>query len=163
MITGDDSVFLSSGRASLAVENFLMDLLKQWPDMRVSIEDDGDEAFRIWASEAVDLPLTAGLVLVARDKEMVDGWDDRGYSLDSHDEGPLSIEYRPAGWNSLKVQVLEDPLSRSSFAFDPYEAVLTGSHYSVVSMVTPSRDSDFSATMISKMAHHLAASDTPPE
>jgi hypothetical protein len=56
MITGDDSVFFASGRAPLAVENFLIDLLKQWPDMRVSVEDDGDEAFRIWASDAVDLP-----------------------------------------------------------------------------------------------------------
>jgi hypothetical protein len=154
MITGDDSVILTSGDAVRGVGIFLDGLGLRWPLMEVSVE--GEDFYR-WNPNPVHLPKDSGTILIARDRQMVSWWDDNGYTIDSAGEGPLSVSYSPASWKSLRVNLIQDPMSRKGFSFIPYEAVLVGASYSIVSIVTPPLDSGFSAAMVNNLASSLAA------
>lgn len=158
MITGEDSVFLSNGSPAGAIRAFLTDLAARWPSVRVWVDGSEDESFQPWASDPVQIPEDSGTILIARDEQMVSEWDDRGYTLDSFDEGPLQIEYEPASWSSLEVQVLSDPLQVSGYSFKPYEAIVVGRGYYIVSLVTPPLESSFSRTMVERIKSFLAAS-----
>lgn len=158
MVTGEDSVFLSNGNPAAAVRAFLTDLAVRWPSVRVWVDGSENESFQPWASDPVQLPEDSGTILIARDDKMESEWDDRGYTLDSSAEGPLQIEYEPASWNSLEVQVLSDPLQESGYSFKPYEATVVGRGYYIVSLVTPPLESNFSKTMVERVKSFLTAS-----
>ncbi|MCX4966484.1 hypothetical protein OHA98_16900 [Streptomyces sp. NBC_00654] len=135
MITGSDSVFVACGPVSGAVERFLADWSRRWPRLRVSVGD--GEEFSAWEPGAITLPETSGQVLVARDEDMVAGWDDSGYVLDPHQEGPFSLAYEPAGWTSLNVLALDDPYTRTGFGYEPYEIGLVGTGLQLITLVAP--------------------------
>ncbi|MEU3832330.1 hypothetical protein [Streptomyces microflavus] len=138
MITGSDSVFVTCGPVSAAVGRFLTGWSARWPELRVSAgSDDDEEAFVPWASGALTLPELSGQVLVARDEEMVAGWDASGYVLDARQEGPFSLAYEPAGWASLNVMALEDPYIRTGFRYEPYEVELIGAGLQLITLVAP--------------------------
>jgi hypothetical protein len=158
VITGDDSVFLCNRSPAEAVRAFLTDLAVRWPSVRVWVDGSAGESFQPWVSDPVQIPEDSGTILIARDDQMVSEWDDRGYTLDSFNEGPLQIEYEPASWNSLEIQVLRDPLQASGYSFNPYEAIVVGRGYYIVSLVTPPLESSFSRTMIERIKSFLAAS-----
>ena len=160
MITGDDSVILTSGDAVRGVRFFLDGLGLRWPLMQVSVEGEGSEEFYPWNPDSVQLPEGSGAILIARDLQMVSWWDDNGYTLDSAGEGPLSVSYCPASWKSLRVNLIQDPMSRTGFRFIPYEAILIGTNYHIVSMVTPPLESSFSTSMINNLASSLAAASS---
>jgi hypothetical protein len=157
MVTGDDSVLLVGGDVVCGIIKFLDGMKSRWPEMRVSIEGDGDGSFHPWSADLVRLPSGSGVILIARDSQMEAWWDDHGYSLDSVGEGPLSVWYRPAEWRSLRIDLLEDPMSRAVSKFIPYEGILVGANYYVVSIVTPSLQSSFSAAIIDDLVGSLAS------
>lgn len=141
------------------IPSFLTGISGQWTDVRVWVEGvSAGEIFRPWSSDPIDIPDESALILIARDEQMVAQWDDRGYALDHLGEGPLQIEYEPASWNSLQVQVLQDPLQVSGASFQRYEAVLVGPGYYVLSVVTPPAESEFSKNIIAKLRSFLGGS-----
>jgi|SRR5579862_8137427 len=161
MITGDDNVFLCYGDVRGAIESFLTALADRWCCMKVAISaeaaSDGEE-FLPWDPAASRLPSDAFTVLVARDERMIAEWDESGYVLDESGEGPLAIYCSPAAHALIKVQILQEPLSRSGYSFEPYEATLAGAGCFVISMVTPPQETEFSRSMLDKMANLLAVS-----
>jgi hypothetical protein len=160
MITGDDTVILVSGDPAVAVERFLVDLHGRWPRMQIALEAGELGSFREWASAPVSMPRTAAVILIARDEQMVSGWDDYGYAIDPMGEGPLMVSYQPTNWNSLKVQVIEDPFSREGFQFLPYEAIIVGAEYYVLTLTTPPLDSQFAKDVVGDMTRILALPGT---
>lgn len=138
MITGSDSVFVARAPVSTAIERFLDRWLVRWPELRVASGEEGtDGVFSPWESGAVKLPEETGHLLVARDEEMVAGWDDSGYVLDSSGEGPFSLAYEPASWKSLDVVALNDPYSRTGFGYEPYGISVVGADLQMVTVVAP--------------------------
>ena len=92
---------------------------------------------------------------MSRDEAMETSWDEIGFNLDSRREGPFIIGYRPAPWTSLRIQALEDPYARTGFAFDPYEARLVGSGFSLISITTPPLDSEFTTELMAAFVTSL--------
>lgn len=159
--TGYDSVFVSPGQAGAPITQFLDTLSSRWPHLLVSVEGWTGDEFTRWRSRGhLNLPAEKGVVLVARDREMVESWDDTGYDPSPDGEGPCSIWYQRSPCRSVRISLIDDPYDRGEFAFEPYEADLVGSHLSLVTVVTPDRDSPFSTTLIDSMA--AALSTDPP-
>ena len=137
MISGHDTVFLVSGNLASTLRGFLDGLHVDWPEMQVAISGgSGDGQFRPWAGVGLELP-DNGDILIARDFEMSRAWDDEGYVLTDGSEGPIAIFYT-TGPSSLRVQLLEDPYLRKEYEFRPYEAILAGAGFGLVTVVTPS-------------------------
>ncbi|MFI2368911.1 hypothetical protein [Streptomyces sp. NPDC018833] len=137
MITGGDTVLVACGPVPAAIERFLDRWSARWPQLRVAAGGEDADAFLPWVPGAMRLGELSGHVLVARDEEMVAGWDDSGYVLDSRQEGPFSLAYEPAGWRSLKAMALEDPYVRTGFGYEPYEISLIGSGLQMITVVAP--------------------------
>ncbi|MFP1627904.1 hypothetical protein ACLB9X_22645 [Streptomyces sp. 5K101] len=137
MITGGDTVLVVCGPVPAAVERFLDRWSARWPQLRVASVDEDADAFAPWAPGVLQLGERSGHVLVARDEDMVAGWDDSGHVLDSRQEGPFSVAYEPAGRQSLKVMALEDPYVRTGFGYEPYEISLVGSGLYMITVVAP--------------------------
>jgi hypothetical protein len=137
MITGDDTVLVACGPVPAAIERFLGRWSARWPHIRVASGAEDADAFSPWVPGAMQLDELSGQVLVARDEDMVAGWDDSGYVLDPQGEGPFSLAYEPAGWQSLKVMALEDPYVRTGFGYEPYEISLVGAGLQMITVVAP--------------------------
>lgn len=137
MITGCDTVLVAHGPVPAAVERFLGVWSRRWPHLLIAAGDQETDVFEPFVPGATAWGETTGSLLVARDEEMVAGWDETGYVLDATGEGPFSLAYEPAGWRSLKAMALEDPYARAGFGYEPYEVVLVGSGLRMITVVAP--------------------------
>lgn len=97
MITGHDPVFVAGGRVKFGVWRMLQRQHERWPQMQVAVQRHQGDAFVPWPVPRAAMPLRAGYVLVARDQDMLDRWDDEGYTLMDGVEGPFQVVYDPAG------------------------------------------------------------------
>jgi hypothetical protein len=158
VITGDDTVFLAAGEPLAAVGGFLDGMADLWPGVLVAVTaDDGEGLFEEWPAIAKRLPAGTREVLVARDQSMVARWDEAGYSLDEHGEGPLCLLLAPSGRSFLQASLLEDPFGRDGLAFQPYEAVLITARSYIVTAVTPPTDSDFTKKVLALLKASFSA------
>lgn len=151
-ITGYDTVLLSGGRIDAGVRLMLDDLHRRWPHMVVSFGMT-NKTFLPWPKTRSDLPAGTGEVFVARDNQMRRRWDDVGYSLEQ-DEGPFAVFYQPTGRSEVEIQLHEDPYNRG-FRFEPYPATLVTIGLSLVTMVTPDIESQFSQRILDMLRQVL--------
>ncbi|WP_329385640.1 hypothetical protein OG625_25900 [Streptomyces sp. NBC_01351] len=135
MITGDDHVFVVHGPPAPAIARFLASWAEDRPGLRVAFV--GGDGFHPWAPAGLELPEEAAELLVARDESMPGWWDDHGYRLDGSGEGPFSVLYEKASWESLRVTAMEDPYGDEGFRHTPYDVRLLGAGFSLVTVVTP--------------------------
>ncbi|TXS58097.1 hypothetical protein [Streptomyces sp. t39] len=147
MITGCDTVLLAHGPVPEAIERFLGVWSQRWPHLRIAVGDEDTDVFSPWTPGATAWDGSTGRLLVARDEEMVAGWDETGYVLDATGEGPFSLAYEPAGWRSLKALALEDPYVRTGFGYEPYEVTLVGSGLRMITVVAPD-EGEFGRTVV---------------
>jgi hypothetical protein len=154
LISGHDTVLLAPGRPGERVAAFIGDLAERWPSPLLSV-DDAD--FRPWTASSPALPPDQAEILLARDEAMWNAWDEKGYHLSADGDGPLMVAYRPCPVDHLNVLALDDPYGRTGFAYEPYEVHLITVDLSLVTIVTPDRDSGFSTQMRRSLAAHLQA------
>lgn len=155
MITGFDSVFIADGSISEKIQQFLNEWLLRWPKLRVSLDNESVDVFAEWSSSNFSISEGSARILVARDISMEASWDERGYVLDSQEEGPFCIAYEPFRRNELRATALDDPYMRSGFRYDPYEITIVGSQLYLVTVVTPCLESNFSRTVLSGVIRSL--------
>ncbi|KAB2347844.1 hypothetical protein [Actinomadura rudentiformis] len=153
MITGYDSVLLSTSPPGNAVATFVRGLSQRWPALRIALDE---SEFVKW-DPAIALPDERAEILLAQDEQMVERWEDEGYYLSRSGEGPLMVVYEPCPSSRLKILLLDDPYGRTGFAFEPYEVALTGPGLSLVTIVTPDSDSEFSKQAIAELTTALQA------
>ncbi len=127
--------------------------------MRTAIDGVRDSEFFRWSDGRPDLPSHRGEILVARDPAMNEDWDAHGYRLGADGEGPFYILYRRAPNDSLPIRVLRDPFENDhSDGFEPYDAQLVGGGLSLVTVVLPDADSEFSQTVLRAVSDSLLRS-----
>jgi hypothetical protein len=152
MITGYDTVLISSGPAAGSIEEFFRRWSQRWPSMLLAIEGVAESRFLEWESGVTRLPTDTAEILVARDQAMAEDWDAEGYHLSADGEGPFAVYYGPCPASRLRILALEDPYQRHEYGFDPYEALLVGPALSLVTTVTPDGESAFSRQVVEEMA-----------
>ncbi|MGC5021265.1 hypothetical protein [Micromonospora sp. DT47] len=157
MITGHDTVLLSGGRVDVGIRAMLDGLHGRWPNMVVSVSGVANETFLPWPRSRGDVPAGTGEVLVARDTQMEQRWDDVGYSLLEHDEGPFAVLYQPSGRSAVEIKLDEDPYDRPGFRFGPYPATLVAAGLSLVTLVTPDIESPFSRGILDALRQALTS------
>ncbi|WP_146247289.1 hypothetical protein [Micromonospora arborensis] len=133
----------------------LDELHGRWPDMLVALGGEQVGPFLPWRKARAEVPADAGEVYVARDAEMERRWDDVGYSLMEHAEGPFAVLYELASQSAVGIQLHEDPYGRSGFGFDPHPATLVTVGMSLVTIVTPDADSFFSRGILNALRQAL--------
>ncbi|MEU0555621.1 hypothetical protein [Dactylosporangium sp. NPDC006015] len=159
MITGHDSLFVAGGRVETGVWAMLQRQHARWPEMLVAVEGHREDAFVPWPVPREAMPFRAGYLLAARDKDMLDRWDDEGYTLMDGVEGPFQVVYQPATVPAVPVELQGDPYDRSGeyrFDLDPYRATLVTAGLALVTLVTPDLDSAFSQSLLAMLAEELA-------
>lgn len=121
---------------------------ERWPGLLVQVDDGESEDFVRWSDlgghlRGKALHPTKGEVLVARDRRMLEEWDESGYELDRFGEGPFTLMYRPLGKlnqrrGHMRMRPEEDPYERESVdAFEPYTIFVAARNLSLVTAVTP--------------------------
>ena len=155
MITGFDTVVVTAGRPGPAIGRFLTEWGSQWPDMQVSAGDPAEPPFITWRDAGPALPETRGEVLVARDERMLSDWDEHGYALPGSAVGPFFLLYQPCPAPRFRAQVQQDPYV-TGMRFDPYPVTIVGTGLSLITIVTPDEDSEFSRSVIDGMIAALA-------
>jgi len=161
MVTGHDSMFVAGGRVELGVWALLQRQHARWPGLLVAVEGYREDAFVPWPVPPEVMPRRKGYVLVARDKDMLERWDDEGYSLMDGAEGPFQVVYEPASVPAVPVEMRWDPYDRGEgYGFSPYEATLVTAGLFLVTLVTPDVDSAFSQGLLSMLAEELARQGT---
>ncbi|MEV8438252.1 hypothetical protein AB0425_12810 [Actinosynnema sp. NPDC051121] len=161
MITGFDSVVLAAARPGPALGRFLERWGRGWPDMRVSAGDPARSPFVTWRDERPVLPEARGEVLVARDERMLSDWDEHGYEVPGSSAGPFALLYEPCPAPRFPALAQEDPYARGAL-FDPYQITIVGAALSLVTIVTPDEDSEFSRRVIDGVIDALAAQGGRP-
>lgn len=158
VITGFDRVVVVPGRASVVVECFLECWRGRWPGLRVAVDTDETGAeFSPWLPGRHRLPDGPADVLVSRDAGMEEFWDAEGYALDGKREGPVAFFYQLARWRALKLTTLEDPYPYEGCRHEPYPVTLAGAEFSLVTIVTPDEESDFSRSVLDAFLKCCAA------
>ncbi|WBC08707.1 hypothetical protein [Micromonospora sp. WMMA1947] len=109
MITGYDTVFITGAPVDAGIRVMLDDLHARWPNVLVALGGEHVGQFRPWRTTRAQMPAGAGEVYVARDAEMERRWDDLGYSLSEHAEGPSAVLYEFASQPAVEIQLNEDP------------------------------------------------------
>ncbi|WP_285631974.1 hypothetical protein [Lentzea sp. NBRC 102530] len=155
MITGFDTVLLAAGRAGPAVGRFLEQWGRGWPDMRISVGDPAQPPFVSWRDTRPDVPEACGEVLVARDERMVSDWDDHGYEIPGSAAGPFALLYQPCPAPQFEALVQRDPYARG-LPFDPHPVTVVATDLSLITIVTPDDDSEFSQSVINGVIAALA-------
>jgi hypothetical protein len=158
MITGFDSVVIAAGRPGPAIGRFLEQWGLLWPDMRISTGDPAQSSFVTWRDERPALPEVRGEVLVARDEGMLSDWDEHGYEIPGSTAGPFALFYRPCPAPSFSALVQDDPYA-GGMLFDPYPITIVGAALSLVTVVTPDENSEFSRGVIDGVIAALARQD----
>ncbi|MGS2620039.1 hypothetical protein ACVCAH_37050 [Micromonospora sp. LZ34] len=155
MITGYDTVLITGARVDAGIRAMLDGLHGRWPNMLVALGGEHVEPFLPWRRTRAKVPAGAGEVYVARDAEMERRWDDVGYSLLEHAEGPFAVLYESASQPAVEIQLNEDPYERRGFGFDPYPATLISAGLSLVTVVAPDADSPFSRGLLDALRQAL--------
>ncbi|SCG69547.1 hypothetical protein GA0070613_4627 [Micromonospora inositola] len=155
MITGHDTVFVTGAPVDAGIRTMLDVLHCRWPNMLVAVSGVADDVFLPWQTSRNDVPAGTGEVLVARDAQMEQRWDEVGYSLMEHDEGPFALLYQPSGRTTVQIQVDEDPYGPSGFRFEPHSATLITAGLSLVTVVTPDAESPFSRRILDALRQAL--------
>jgi hypothetical protein len=162
MISGADSVLVIAGHGGPAAVRFLDEWAQRWPAMRVAL--DGPEVYADggWPEVRDQVAPDAAEILVARDKDMNAAWEEHGYDIPGDPEGPFAVYYQPCPARRFTAQVTTDPYDRGSeFAFDPYEVQVVGAGLSLVTLVTPDLETDFSQQVITTFIESCVG--LPPE
>ncbi|MEU7614264.1 hypothetical protein [Micromonospora sp. NPDC049204] len=160
MITGSDTVFVTGAPVAAAVRMMLDDLHRRWPDMVVAMTGADGERFLPWPAVRTNVPIGMGEILVARDTRMEERWDEVGYRLMEHEEGPFAILYRPAARPVVEIQLKGDPYG-GEFGFRPYPATLVAAGLSLVTAVTPDLESAFSKKLLEGLGQALVDQAQP--
>lgn len=147
MITGFDSVVVTAGLPGPAIGRFLTQWGLQWPDMRVSTGDPAESPFVTWRDARPAVPEKRGEVLVARDERMLSDWDEHGYAIPGSAVGPFYLLYEPCPAPQFSALLQHDPYA-GGMRFDPYPVTIVGTGLSLVTVVTPDEDSEFSRSVI---------------
>ncbi|MEV4813849.1 hypothetical protein [Micromonospora avicenniae] len=155
MITGYDTVLITGAPVDAGIRAMLDDLHERWPGMLVAVGGEQVGPFLPWRRVRAQVPAGAGEVYVARDAEMERRWDEVGYSLMEHDEGPFALLYEPSGEPAVEIQLNEDPYHRTDFGFEPYPATLVTAGMSLVTVVTPDKGSPFSRELLDALRQAL--------
>jgi hypothetical protein len=162
MITGYDTVLITGAPVDAGIRAMLDDLEGSWPNLLVAVGRDGPlpppagpGPFLPWRTTRAEVRAGAGEVYVARDEEMERRWDDLGYSLMEHAEGPFLLMYEPSRQPAVEIQLNEDPYERGGFRFEPHPATLVSAGLSLVTIVTPDADSAFSRGLIDSLTQAL--------
>lgn len=155
MITGYDTALITGAPVDAGIRAMLDDLNGRWPNMLVALGREQLGSFLPWRKMRAQVPAGAGEVYVARDAEMERRWDDVGYSLMEHGEGPFAVLYEFAGQPAVEIEFHEDPYERRGFGFEPYPATLVTAGLSLVTIVTPDADSPFSRGLLDALRQAL--------
>jgi hypothetical protein len=155
MITGLDTVVLAAGRAGPAVARFLEQWGRLWPAMRISAGDPAQSPFVRWRDASAGIPEACGEVLVAQDEQMLSDWDGHGYEIPGSAVGPFAVFYRPCTAPRFEALVQDDPYARG-MSFEPYPVTVVGPNLSLVTIVTPDDESEFSRSVINGVIAALA-------
>ncbi|ONI88628.1 hypothetical protein ALI144C_06240 [Actinosynnema sp. ALI-1.44] len=161
MITGVDTVLLTAGRAGPAIGRFLEQWGRVWPDMRISAGDPAQTPFVTWQDARSDIPETCGEVLVAKDERMLSDWDDHGYEIPGSAVGPFALLYQPCQAPRFEALVQHDPYARG-LPFDPYPVIVVATDLSLITIVTPDGDSEFSQSVINGVIAALVQQEGQP-
>ncbi len=149
MISGADNVLVIAGPGGAPVVRFLDGWAQRWPAMHVAL--DGPEVYADggWPDVRDQVAADAGEILVARDKEMDAAWEEHGYDIPGEPEGPFVIYYQPCSVRQFTAQVTADPYEQGTdYIFNPYEVRVVGAGLSLVTLVTPDMEKDFSHQVI---------------
>jgi hypothetical protein len=149
---GYDTVFVTAAPVDVGIQVMLDDLRRQWPDMVVAIGETG--TFTTWAVARAAVPAGTGQVLVARDEQMEQRWDRDGWILVDRDEGPFAVLYQPSPSPQVEVQFNDDPYDRGA-NFEPYSATMVMAGMSLVTVITPDRDSPFTRQVLLRLQQAL--------
>ncbi|NGM14166.1 hypothetical protein [Verrucosispora sioxanthis] len=155
MITGYDTVLITGAPVDAGIRVMLDDLHGRWPNMVVALGGDHVGPFLPWRTTRAQVPAGAGEVYIARDAEMERRWDDLGYSLMEHAEGPFAVLYQSASQLAVEIQLNDDPYERRGFGFELYPATLVTAGLSLVTLVTPDMDSPFSQSLLHALRQAL--------
>ncbi|RZU72443.1 hypothetical protein EV384_0808 [Micromonospora kangleipakensis] len=155
MITGYDTVFITGAPVDAGIRAMLDDLHARWPNMLVAPGGEHVGPFLPWRTTRAQVPAGAGEVYVARDAEMERRWDDLGYSLMEHAEGPFAVLYESSSQPAVEIQLNEDPYERRGIGIEPYPATLVTAGLSLVTIVTPDADSPFSRGLLDALRKAL--------
>lgn len=147
MISGHDTVLVCGGDIRMQINRFLVERLRDWPELRASVSGESSGEFVPWSHCGLTLPLE-GEILVARDEAMEAAWDEFGYEIGSDAEGPFAIYYQMVKQSVIPVTALADPYGRTEFQFESYELFLLGRGLWLVTLVTPDVELQFSRLLI---------------
>ncbi|MBE1461548.1 hypothetical protein [Kibdelosporangium phytohabitans] len=161
MITGVDTVLLTAGRVGPAIGRFLEHWGRVWPDMRISAGDPAQPPFVAWRDTRPDIPEACGEVLVVEDERMLSDWDDHGYEIPGSTVGPFALLYQPCPAPQFEALVQRDPYDRG-LPFDPYPVVVVATDLSLITIVTPDDDSEFSQSVVDGVIAALAQREGQP-
>jgi hypothetical protein len=157
MITGSDTVLITARKPGPAAREFLDTWAARWVDMRICVTTADDSEFIGWPAARASVPDEEGELLIVRDADMESAWDEHGYQVPGSTEGPIAILYQPCTARVFSVTARSDPYARDAlFRFDPYDVLVVGSGLTLVTIVTPDTDSEFSKTAIDKLVSSLS-------
>jgi hypothetical protein len=142
---GYDTVFVTAAPVHTGVQAMLDDLHRHWPNMVVAVGEAG--TFTTWTVARPTMPAGTGQVFVARDERMEQRWDLDGWIFMERDEGPFAVFYRPSPRPAVEVQFNDDPYD-GVFGFEPYSATMVMAGMSLVTVVTPDKDSPFTRQVL---------------
>jgi hypothetical protein len=149
IITGADTVLVVAGHGGAAAVRFLDGWARRWPAMWVALDGPGAPPEGGWPEVRDRVAADVGVILVARDEQMSAAWEEHGYDIPGEPEGPVAVWYQPCPARRFTALATTDPYARpGEFLFDPYEVAVIGAGLSLVTLVTPDADTDFSREVI---------------
>ncbi|MFI2188615.1 hypothetical protein [Streptomyces sioyaensis] len=136
-ITGYSNDFITDQSFLAAMKRFTLRQAQRWPGLFLDGERVTAESIRDWELPENPEDDYSNIVTFSESQNMEDFWEDRGYALNDHGEGPFSVLYKhyPGVLRAHQVTGVQIADPEDSAAVEGTSLLL--SEYFAVSLVTP--------------------------
>ncbi|MGX1762353.1 hypothetical protein ACWIG5_36570 [Streptomyces lydicus] len=136
-VTGHSSDFITDHAFLAAMKKFTQHQARRWPGLFLDGEKVTEESLRDWQFPEDPEEDYSSIITFSAGQDMEDFWEDRGYALNDHGEGPFSVLYKryPGVLHAHQVAGVQLTDPEDSAVVEGTSLLL--SEYFAVSLVTP--------------------------
>lgn len=136
-ITGHSTDFIVDHSFLAAMKRFTLRQVRRWPGLFLDGERVTAESLKGWQPSENPEDDYSSILTFSQSQSMEDFWEDRGYALNDHGEGPFSVLYQhyPGVLHAHQVTGVQLTDPEDSAAIEGTSLLL--SEYFAVSLVTP--------------------------